>query len=238
MNQYKIALFFLVTIALTAGTAMSQAKLTVPEAKFNFGFVPQRTNVSHVFWLYSTGVDTLKIDEIRPGCGCTKAPVEKKELAPGDSTRLEIILSTLVYRNKLAKRPRILSNAVKKDFQVTIVANVLMHTDSAYPLIFNPHELDISQYGLEEKRKIEFTVTNVSDEDIKLALVDAPDALLKIKLPGKIKAGRTETGTVEIRKEFLDLDFEKSITLELSNEQATRYTLPIKRFTRKTSDND
>jgi hypothetical protein len=217
---------------------MAQAKLTVPDAKFNFGFVPQRAKVSHVFWLYSTGVDTLKIDEIRPGCGCTKAPVDKKELAPGDSTRLEIIFSTQVYRNKLAKRPRILSNAIKKDFQVTIIANVLMFPDSAYPLVFKPHELDISQYGPDERRKIEFTATNVSDEDIKLDIIEAPDDLLKIKLPGKIKAGETETGTVEIRKEFLDQEFEKSITLELSDNQATRYTLPIKRSIRKISDGD
>ena len=42
-------------------------RLTIPESKFDFGFVPQHSVVSHAFPLYSTGGKTLKITKIVPG---------------------------------------------------------------------------------------------------------------------------------------------------------------------------
>jgi hypothetical protein len=42
-------------------------QLGIPEPEFDFGFVPQNSKISHVFWLYSTGTDTLKILQVSPG---------------------------------------------------------------------------------------------------------------------------------------------------------------------------
>jgi hypothetical protein len=42
-------------------------QLGIPEPEFDFGFVPQNAKISHVFWLYSTGTDTLKILQVSPG---------------------------------------------------------------------------------------------------------------------------------------------------------------------------
>ena len=51
------------------GTAQVSAapRLTIPESAFNFGYVPQNSKISHVFWLYSTGDDSLKILKVVPG---------------------------------------------------------------------------------------------------------------------------------------------------------------------------
>lgn len=43
------------------------ARLEIPEPEFDFGFVPQNSKVSHVFWLHSAGTDTLKIVKVNPG---------------------------------------------------------------------------------------------------------------------------------------------------------------------------
>jgi len=42
-------------------------RMTINETEFDFGFVPQNARVSHIFWLYSTGTDTLKILQVNPG---------------------------------------------------------------------------------------------------------------------------------------------------------------------------
>ncbi len=54
---------------LMLGTAQvsSAPRLTIPESAFNFGYVPQNSKISHVFWLYSTGDDSLKIIKVVPG---------------------------------------------------------------------------------------------------------------------------------------------------------------------------
>jgi len=52
---------------LWAASALSAPKLTLSDTAFDFGYVPQNATVSHDFWLYSTGEDTLKILSVKPG---------------------------------------------------------------------------------------------------------------------------------------------------------------------------
>lgn len=42
-------------------------RLEISESEFDFGFVPQNTKISHVFWLHSAGTDTLRIVKVNPG---------------------------------------------------------------------------------------------------------------------------------------------------------------------------
>ena len=42
-------------------------RLELSEDSFEFGYAPQYSTVSHVFWLHSTGDDTLRILRIAPG---------------------------------------------------------------------------------------------------------------------------------------------------------------------------
>ncbi|TFH54744.1 MAG: hypothetical protein E4G91_11010 [Candidatus Zixiibacteriota bacterium] len=48
-------------------TMVSAPRLTIPETEFDFGFAPQAGKISHDFWLYSEGNDTLKILQVNPG---------------------------------------------------------------------------------------------------------------------------------------------------------------------------
>ena len=48
-------------------TGKSGARLEIPEPEFDFGFIPQSAKVSHVFWLYAAGEDTLRILKVNPG---------------------------------------------------------------------------------------------------------------------------------------------------------------------------
>jgi hypothetical protein len=41
--------------------------LSIFEDAFDFGQVPQQAKVSHIFWLHSTGDDTLRIESVSPG---------------------------------------------------------------------------------------------------------------------------------------------------------------------------
>ena len=52
---------------LWAASALGAPKLTLPETVFDFGYVPQNATVSHDFWMYSTGDDTLKILSVKTG---------------------------------------------------------------------------------------------------------------------------------------------------------------------------
>jgi len=70
MKSLNHVLLFLI-IAVSTASLRAEPQLTIPEAVFDFGYVPQNSTISHIYWLHSTGTDTLKITEVRPGCGCT-----------------------------------------------------------------------------------------------------------------------------------------------------------------------
>jgi len=52
---------------LLTGSASAAPRMTISESMFDFGFAPQNSKISHDFWLYSTGDDTLKILKVKPG---------------------------------------------------------------------------------------------------------------------------------------------------------------------------
>lgn len=59
------AIIFLMVIL--ASQVMALPKMYMPEEKFDFGFVPQDSKVSHTFWIKSVGEDSLKILKVTPG---------------------------------------------------------------------------------------------------------------------------------------------------------------------------
>ncbi len=56
----------LVLFVLTSLT-MALPKMFISHDIFDFGYVPQNSKVSHVFWLKSVGEDSLKVLKVTPG---------------------------------------------------------------------------------------------------------------------------------------------------------------------------
>ena len=68
MKVLRIAFATLLFVALVAAVAVTAApRLVMPETNFNFGYVPQNAKITHEFWLYSKGEDSLHILKVVPG---------------------------------------------------------------------------------------------------------------------------------------------------------------------------
>ena len=137
------AILVLLMLALFTGSAQAVPKMVLEETQFDFGYVPQQAKITHVFWLKSVGDDSLKILKVTPGCGCTKAPLEKSIIAPGDSAKLEIIFSTKKYKNRVSKSPRILTNEGQTEKNIRISTHVVTRPDSTYAVVISPYKLDL-----------------------------------------------------------------------------------------------
>lgn len=60
-------LSLLIGVVLAFGAASAAPTLVIPNETFDFGFVPQQSEISHEFWLYSVGDDSLRILKVVPG---------------------------------------------------------------------------------------------------------------------------------------------------------------------------
>jgi hypothetical protein len=157
--------------------------------------------------------------------------LEKAVLPPGDSTGLEIILSTRTYTGLQTKRPKIYTNIPEPDsvHLVTIRANVITQPDSTFPIVITPYNFDISQFGPILRKDLSFGIENVSDEDLEISIVEYPDSLFTITMPGTVAADSSIDGHIELTPLAYGLEFEESITFELNDMAVSRFTVPITR---------
>ncbi|GEM_PF-2352964 len=100
-----------------------------------------------------------------------------------------------------------------------------------------PYKFDISQWGADKPRtRLTFEMTNVSENEVTVSLIDYPSQIIDVKLPERIGAGKTEKGELDLKDEFIDKEFEKSLTLEFGDPQKSRFTIPVKRVIRTPSE--
>ena len=72
---------------------------------------PKDTPLKAKIKIINTGTDVLKISEVRPGCGCTAAPIDKKELKPmTDTATIEVSLNLGTSSGPMSKNITITSN--------------------------------------------------------------------------------------------------------------------------------
>lgn len=65
--------------------------LTLKEAEFDFGKIPQGKPVTHVFDVVNSGKDSLKIINIQASCGCTTPDWERNKIqAPNEKTKITV----------------------------------------------------------------------------------------------------------------------------------------------------
>lgn len=218
----SVVLVGLVVGGATVGQA--QAKLEVPQTEFAFGYVPQNARISHRYTLKSIGTDTLKIDRIQPGCGCTQAPLPKTDLAPGDSTDGELIFNTGSYSGSVVKVALVKTAPPSvPETQLKFTATVLPQSDSTTPVTIKPFLVDLANGG-----EVRVMVKNVSNKDLTAALVGWPANLVKVSLPKSIKSGQSGEVAVSLMKSADATSFESSVTLQFNDSALTRYTIPVK----------
>lgn len=229
MNTLRIGFCCQMLVLTLVPAALAGSRLAIPQTEFDFGQVPQNSKVSHIFWLYSVGDEGLRIIKVDPGCGCTRAPLEKNFLPPGDSTRLEIIFETGRYTGRVAKRPAVYVEGTDSVYTVGITSHVVIRPDSTFPVVFHPYKLDLSQYGEIVRDRAKFTITNVSEDDLIIKLVESVDDFGTLSLPDTVKAGGSVEAELLLNASVLSESFEKSITFEVNGSQPSRFTLPVRR---------
>jgi hypothetical protein len=92
LKPLRTVLVALAAATVFTATASAQAKIEVVGGDtFDWGKVAPG-DLKTVIELRNAGTDTLKIDRIQPGCGCTAAPIDKNVLGPGETGKISVNL--------------------------------------------------------------------------------------------------------------------------------------------------
>jgi len=223
----------LLLISFLAGIVpAAEPGIDIPEHVFNFGFVSRKVEVTHQFVIRNIGEDSLHILDVKPGCSCTKAPLEKSSLAPGDSTYTEIIFKTGRYNGTIVKNTSIKS-ADQPLQRIQIKAFVLPNRRQGRPLVIEPMEVDLDDHRPDDPSQpwtVRIAARNYGDEPVGIRTVAAPTDLFEISLPHEtIPPDSTAYLELKLDERILNRALKKSFTIAVDDSAATHYTVAVKK---------
>ncbi len=139
--------------------------------------------------LKNTGTELLTLNDPKPGCGCTTAPLEKKELKPGESTVMHVTL------NVSSNGPVTKTISVTSNDPAQAAMTVYLKANIERALSLAPAYLAFNTLEVGKTTTAKLMITNLSKQDVTLSDIDATNGL-KLNLSGSvvIKAG----GSVEV----------------------------------------
>ncbi|MEA2030731.1 MAG: hypothetical protein U9N55_03945 [candidate division Zixibacteria bacterium] len=97
-----------------------------------------------------------------------------------------------------------------------------------------PYKIDLSQLTDKVIDEAEFTISNVSEEKLNIKMIDYCNEMFDVELPDSIDPRMTVKAVVKLKENAINESFDKSFTIELSDQNKSRFTVPVKRMVRHT----
>ncbi len=203
-------------------------KIAFDTETWDFGYAPGNALVRHIFTIKNEGKEDLRILKVKPTCGCTSAPLEKKVLAPGEQTELDVGFKTLRFKGAVEKHIKITSSDPNNgDIKLAFSAIV----DEPHPVLrIYPDKFDFVQIKEGESAEQHVNITNITIKPVKLNYVDTPslDYLEYDLEKSELQPGETTKLNVRIKDTAPTGVLRESITFTLESEDADRISVPIK----------
>jgi hypothetical protein len=148
--------------------------------------------------LRNTGKSNLMIYEVKPGCGCTTAPLSHDTIAPGDTASLSVTLNVAGNTSSIQKNIRISSNEPKSPRFLFLKANVI-HPIQTLPTQY--FAFNTLQVGQEDTSSIR--IKNNSNTDITFSNFDASpvNVITNMNKPVILKPGDEFKISIRVRPE-------------------------------------
>lgn len=100
--------------------------------------------------------------------------------------------------------------------------------DSNFSVQISPNILDFTTADLGESPEIEVKIRNTTISDLSIEIVDTPVEFVEGELSGKvIKPSEEVKLKVKLKREAENARLTKSITLELGDQDSSRFTVPV-----------
>lgn len=140
----------------------------------------------------NSGTETLKITNVKPGCGCTTAPLDKTELAPGEIATMDVTLR-VSSGGPVSKSIRITSNDPQQENSI-----VILKADVFTPISLSPKYLSFRSMTVGSEAKAVTTITNNTEKPINITDVKLMPEGLKVNVSNKTILKPHEPLAVEV----------------------------------------
>lgn len=91
--------------------------MTFTASEYDFGDINQGDKVSYTFEFKNTGNAPLIISNARASCGCTVPQWPKEPVAPGETSKIDVVFNSAGKRGRQTKSITITTNITEKPQQ-------------------------------------------------------------------------------------------------------------------------
>jgi hypothetical protein len=138
---------------------------------------PENSPLNAKIKIWNKGDQLLEIKKVKPGCGCTTAPLDTNLVPPGKFATLQVSLNVASYNGPVTKSISIMSNDPKTDHTVLFLkANIVK------PVAVFPQFLTFSRLFVNQEEESRITLTNNTDKVIKITDIQVTPLDMKINL--------------------------------------------------------
>jgi len=215
--------FSIILIILGYTFAYSQPQIQIEgNDVYDWGIVDSKDKpLTAKVKIFNKGNDTLKIENVRPGCGCTTAPLDKYNIEPNGYATLDITLK-VSSDGKIKKSIRITSNdPVSPTKILSIKANIVP------PLSLSVRFLNFGVLTINKESVATVKIKNNTEKSIKIndIIFEPKELSSNIKKTTEIPSNKeltlevkyTPTKSTEFSgKVTLKTDYKNMKTIELS----------------------
>ena len=218
-------------ILVTHAVGDNESAAPPPTTSWDYGYLPQKCEVSHVFYLYNPGAAPLSVTEIKPGCSCNSVADIEEQVPPGDSIPVKVTFKSGRYLNRVKKTTKVYTdNPDLPEVHFRILAQVIKRGKAAGDITIVPQVVALPTENREpDADQVTFEVINHGSDRLSVSVVHAPDqAFMNLAISPTILPGEKVVGVLSRTDSNIPEDVRGlSTTLVFAGADTTVATLPI-----------
>jgi len=167
-------------------SCFSQPKLEIEGGDtYDWGKInPKGQPLTAQIRFFNRGTDTLKITEVKPGCGCTTAPLDKNNIEPGGYATLSVTLKVS------SDGPVSKSITIRSNDQSMPVKYLILKADITSPIGLSVPYIALTNMSTEKETTSKITIKNNTTKVVKIksVVIEPKELIINVKKGTKIPA--------------------------------------------------
>lgn len=197
----------------------------------DFGYLPQKSEVNHRFYIHNTGTAPLNVEKIKAGCSCTSVSKIDKPIAPGDSAAVDITFKSGRYLGKVKKTTEVyIKDREKPLYELHIKADVIKQGEEPGAVRVEPEKLKWEIKSQENPIAMDsLMLVNNGPDSLTVSILHLPDTIVnQVYYPETIGPKERKNLILQIEGESLKGKAKgNSITVAFYSKDTTIVTVPI-----------
>jgi hypothetical protein len=221
--KLNIFLTFLILLIVSAVDGHAAQYITVSNASYDFGTIPQGQKVEHIFIVKNIGDVPLSIKGIRPSCGCTAAQASSRVIQPGKTSEIKVTFNSANFFGSIHK-----TIAVESDDPKAPVSTLSLNGSVIEEITINPRQINLGVLKSGSVKEIALSVGNNGKQIVRVLSVKSPMSQINVKPHvSVIKPGETAIINVSASPHKSDHMLSGYISIMTDNPTKTEIIVPV-----------